>query len=830
MTDIFTIFTYPASNNAFSNYHSPGATDRSDSPPRKTPRLSNDSDSASASRSRQTRSFTGNDNESTGPILLKITGVPVKVNVEQQYEQDFILVKRTIRVLFLRGNRDRLPATYDRIKEACRSVICSANKGDGVYENFKLELERCIGDLVKSLENEQKQGVDYIVPFIDACQWFEKQVSLLQSLLAWFDRKYLRNRTDLSGLRDECYKQFAVRVLDDPHIQRRVRTSIEAWVTYERNNGDAHTLRPYIPQLISRLAHHGRYELIFEYVYLKSAKDFYLEESKKMVQELDPAGYLRYVDRRSTEEENRSVAVLPESIVEKVNDTVWRSLLVGKLQWLVDHILPVYTKSKNTAALAGLFVMFSHVDGQEVFLAALKTYVITNVKAIVTDEEHDDMMVEKLLDFKQYIDELLQGPFADPSPVPVAGPLSTVNLNANRAGTSAEPMDIDALPPAKVPNRKWIDAVRDAFSTGFKARKNKPAEMIAKYLDQQMRKGQKGKADSVFQKELSDVLLLTRFTDDKDVFRTFYHKALSKRLLLEKSASDDFEKAMLKKLQEEYDSEFGMGDQMFKDLSLSKDLMREYQQQRVRNGESGNTRLNAVVLQRGFWPFSLKPSEAIIPNDMQSELTKYSTFYKVKHTGRKLDWEHSLGTAVLRARFAKGTKELRVSLYQTLVLLLFNEEDQLRYTDIKEQTHIEDGELRRTLQSLAVAKKRVLRKEPVGKEVRDNDIFTFNPEFWENAYSIHINTIQVKETPEESKKTQSLIESDRKHVLDAAIVRVMKAKKELHMEHLKTGIIDAVKSHFVPSVQLIKERIDAMVEGEYIKRSDADMNIFVYLA
>lgn len=34
------------------------------------------------------------------------------------------------------------------------------------------------------------------------------------------------------------------------------------------------------------------------------------------------------------------------------------------------------------------------------------------------------------------------------------------------------------------------------------------------------------------------------------VFRAFYHRALAKRLLLEKSASDDFEKSILKKLKE----------------------------------------------------------------------------------------------------------------------------------------------------------------------------------------------------------------------------------------------------------------------------------------
>lgn len=73
---------------------------------------------------------------------------------------------------------------------------------------------------------------------------------------------------------------------------------------------------------------------------------------------------------------------------------------------------------------------------------------------------------------------------------------------------------------------------------------------------------------------------------------------------------------------------------------------------------------------------------------MQSELSDYTNFYKNKHSGRKLDWAHSLGTVVLRARFSEGIKELRVSLYQALVLLLFNERDKISFTDIKEETRI----------------------------------------------------------------------------------------------------------------------------------------------
>ena len=57
-----------------------------------------------------------------------------------------------------------------------------------------------------------------------------------------------------------------------------------------------------------------------------------------------------------------------------------------------------------------------------------------------------------------------------------------------------------------------------------------------------------------------------------------------------------------------------------------------------------------------------------------------------------------------------------------------------------------DGDLRRTLQSLACGKKRVLKKVPPGKEVNDDDVFVYNADFVDSNYRVHINSIQVKET------------------------------------------------------------------------------------
>ena len=146
---------------------------------------------------------------------------------------------------------------------------------------------------------------------------------------------------------------------------------------------------------------------------------------------------------------------------------------------------------------------------------------------------------------------------------------------------------------------------------------------------------------------------------------------------------------------------------------------------------------------------------------MQAELTRYGEHYRSRHSGRVLHWVHSLGTAILRARFKAGTKELSVSLYQAVVLLLFNETTEIPFVDIKEQTNIgeffhssfaqptypfrlEDAELRRVLQSLACAKKKVLKKLPASKDINDSDVFKFNADFDDPRPKVHINSIQVK--------------------------------------------------------------------------------------
>ena len=82
---------------------------------------------------------------------------------------------------------------------------------------------------------------------------------------------------------------------------------------------------------------------------------------------------------------------------------------------------------------------------------------------------------------------------------------------------------------------------------------------------------------------------------------------------------------------------------------------------------------------------------------MAQYLEVFKAFYVSKHSGRRLMWQHSLGTCVLRANFPSGKKELSVSLFQAVVLLLFNDMDALSYVEIMQATNIGKSEPSRGL-------------------------------------------------------------------------------------------------------------------------------------
>ncbi|MED6181022.1 Cullin-4 [Stylosanthes scabra] len=378
-------------------------------------------------------------------------------------------------------------------------------------------------------------------------------------------------------------------------------------------------------------------------------------------------------------------------------------------------------------------------------------------------------------------------------------------------------------------NEAFSNTIKDAFEHLINIRQNRPAELIAKFLDEKLRAGNKGTSEEELEGTLDKVLVLFRFIQGKDVFEAFYKKDLAKRLLLGKSASIDAEKSMISKLKTECGSQFtNKLEGMFKDIELSKEINESFKQSsQARSKLPSGIEMSVHVLTTGYWP-TYPPMDVRLPHELNVYQDIFKEFYLSKYSGRRLMWQNSLGHCVLKAEFPKGKKELAVSLFQTVVLMLFNDAEKLSFQDIKDATSIEDKELRRTLQSLACGKVRVLQKIPKGRDVEDDDSFVFNDTFTAPLYRIKVNAIQLKETVEENTSTTERVFQDRQYQVDAAIVRIMKTRKVLSHTLLITELFQQLKFPIKPAD--LKKRIESLIDREYLERDKNNPQIYNYLA
>ena len=87
------------------------------------------------------------------------------------------------------------------------------------------------------------------------------------------------------------------------------------------------------------------------------------------------------------------------------------------------------------------------------------------------------------------------------------------------------------------------------------------------------------------------------------------------------------------------------------------------------------------------------------------------------------------------------------------------------------------------------ANQRILQKEPKTKELQSNDRFSVNDSFTSKLYRVKINPITAKtESDPERQETRNKVDDDRKHEIDAAIVRIMKMRKTMSHTNLITEV------------------------------------------
>lgn len=354
------------------------------------------------------------------------------------------------------------------------------------------------------------------------------------------------------------------------------------------------------------------------------------------------------------------------------------------------------------------------------------------------------------------------------------------------------------------------------------------AELLALFCDKLLQKGSSEKlSDEEVEMTLEKVVKLLAYISDKDLFGEFYRKKLSRRLLFDRSANDDHERSILTKLKTQCGAQFtSKMEGMVTDLQIAKDNQKEFEKW-LDDDETRKPKMEfaVTVLTTGFWP-TYKFTELALPEECVGCVTTFKEFYDKKLQHRKLTWIYGLGQVTMKGNFASKPIELNINLFQAAILLLFNEQETLKYTEIRERLGLPDEDMARNLHSLSCAKYKVLLKEPENKSINQEDVFTYNEKFTDRMRRIKIPLPQI----DDKKKVEADVDKDRRYAIDAAIVRTMKSRKVLPHQQLVLEVVQQLTKMFKPDFKIIKKRIEDLISRDYLERDKDNPNVFKYMA
>lgn len=689
-----------------------------------------------------------------------------------------------------------------------------------LYKRLKEFLKNYLTNLLKDGEDLMDESV---LKFYTQ-QWEDYRFSskVLNGICAYLNRHWVRRECDEG--RKGIYEIYSLALVTWREclfrpLNKQVTNAVLKLIEKERNGETINTrlisgvVQSYVELGLNEDDAFAKgptlsvYKEYFETQFLADTERFYTRESTEFLQQNPVTEYMKKAEARLLEEQRRVQVYLHESTQDELARKCEQVLIEKHLEIFHTEFQNLLDADKNED-LGRMYNLVSRItDGLGELKKLLETHIYNQGLAAIEkcgEAALNDpkMYVQTILDVHKKYNALVMSAFN------------------NDAGFVAA---LDKACGRFINNNAVTKMVQSS---------SKSPELLARYCDSLLKKSSKNPEEAELEDTLNQVMVVFKYIEDKDVFQKFYAKMLAKRLVHQNSASDDAEASMISKLKQacgfEYTSKL---QRMFQDIGVSKDLNEQFKKH-LTNSEPLDLDFSIQVLSSGSWPFQQSCTFAL-PSELERSYQRFTAFYASRHSGRKLTWLYHLSKGELVTNCFKNRYTLQASTFQMAILLQYNTEDVYTVQQLTDSTQIKIDILVQVLQILLKSKLLVLEDENANVDEVD-----FKPDTLIKLYlgyknkklRVNINVPMKTEQKQEQETTHKNIEEDRKLLIQAAIVRIMKMRKMLKHQQLLAEVLNQLSSRFKPRVPVIKKCIDILIEKEYLERVDGEKDTYSYLA
>ena len=536
----------------------------------------------------------------------------------------------------------------------------------------------------------------------------------------------------------------------------------------------------------------GIYQDYFSKELIKNTEDYYTKKTEELIKSNPIDKYMIYVEEVLEFENYLIVNHLNEISLKPILNKLNIILLNNNKKIIFEKYYSADLTNNNNEAKISLnenyilmkkiYILFKNIKLEEEIKKKFSEYIISTCKLIYSKYSKDyKLFYESIYLLKKNIDKYITESFLG--------------------------------------EEKFKSISKESLTKGINQKPSLVCDIFSNYIDNILRFDAEKKSLHEIKNIIYEYMILFKYIGNKDLFENFFIKKVCIRCLFNLNKSEEAQNYLIEQLKKECGPYFvSKSQEMISDVKASQEMSQLFNE---KEKSEIDIPINYFILSNYTWPIDKLVSGEINNFDIGKTEKKFFDFYHKKNSGKSLFWHLPFCFGEIEMDLKDSSKSIKIignGVHIAILKCFTKNQISLGLKDIIKITKIEKDVITKHIKKLV--NKNILKYE--------NNIYVVNFFVDKDENSDKIMLIDYDEQEEEKGVEESEEKSieERKFVIDAYIMKILKQKKVMKRSELISTVNE--KMPFDEKEESINKRVDQLINNRYISKDDEDPSLIKY--
>ena len=535
----------------------------------------------------------------------------------------------------------------------------------------------------------------------------------------------------------------------------------------------------------------GIYQEYFSKELIKNTEEYYTKKTEEYINNNQISKYINFVEEILAFENYLIVNHLNEISLKPIINKLNVILLSNNKKIIFEKYNSNNINNNNDMKLVlnenyplmkKIYILFKNIKLEDEIKKKFSEYIITTCKSIYAKFSKDyKLFYQNIASLKKNIDKYIAESFLG--------------------------------------EEKFKSVSKESLTKGLNQKPSLVCDIFSNYIDNILRYDTEKKPLNEIKNIIYEYMILFKYIGNKDLFENFFIKKLCIRCLFNLNKSEEAQNYLIEQLKEECGPYFvSKSQEMISDVKASQEMSQLFNE---KEKTDINIPINYFVLSNYTWPIDTLISGEINNFDLKLTQKKFLEFYRKKNSGKSLFWHlpYCFGEIEMSLNDPNNNIKIIGNGIHIAILKCFTKNNiSLSLKDIMKITKLEKDVINKHIKK--IVNKNILKYE--------NDVYVVN--FFvnkeENIKEIMLIDYDEKEDDKTIEENEEKSIEERKFVIDAYIMKILKQKKVMKKSELISTVNE--KMPFDEKEEIINKRIEQLINNRYISKDEEDRSLIKY--